>query len=67
MLKILYFRYSAITLTLPVYLWHRFAFVDRTASVIRRPGISIVGQFTESDESSFLIHQGGYHDLFVCP
>ena len=29
-------------------------------------GISIVGQLTES-VSSFLIHHGGYHDLFVCP
>ena len=29
--------------------------------------ISIVGQLTESVESSFLIHQGGYHDLYVCP
>ena len=35
--------------------------------VIRRPGISIVGQLTESVESPFLIHQGDYHDLFVCP
>ena len=34
--------------------------------VIRRPGIFIVGQLTESVVSSFLIHQGGYHDLFVC-
>ena len=24
-------------------------------------------KLTESAESSFLIHQGGYHDLFVCP
>ena len=29
--------------------------------------VPIVGQLTESVESSFLIHQGGYHDLFVCP
>ena len=35
--------------------------------VIRRPGISIGGQLTESVESSFLPHQGGYHDLFICP
>ena len=28
---------------------------------------SLVGQLTESVESSFLIYQGGYHDLFVCP
>ena len=35
--------------------------------VIRRPGISIVGQITESVESSFLIHRGNYHDLCVCP
>ena len=28
--------------------------------------IAIVGQLTES-VSSFLIHHGGYHDLFVCP
>ena len=25
------------------------------------------GSHTESVESSFLIHQGSYHDLFVCP
>ena len=31
------------------------------------PGIDIVGQLTESVKSSFLIHQGGFHDLFVCP
>ena len=35
--------------------------------VIRRPGISIVEQLTESIESSFLIHQDVYHDSFVCP
>ena len=35
--------------------------------VIRRPGISVVGQVTESVKSSFLIHQGRYHVLFVCP
>ena len=29
--------------------------------VIRRPGISIVGQLTES-VSSFFIYRGGYHD-----
>ena len=34
--------------------------------VIRRPGINIVGQLTESVES-FVIYQGSYHDLFVCP
>ena len=33
---------------------------------MRRPGISIVGQLTES-ESSFLINQDVYHDLSVCP
>ena len=32
--------------------------------VIWRPGISIVGQLTESVESSFLIHQGHYHEFF---
>ena len=35
--------------------------------VIRRPGISNNGQLTESVESSFSIHQGGHHGLFVCP
>ena len=30
-------------------------------------GISIVGQLTDSVESSFLNHQDVYHDLFVCP
>ena len=40
-------------------------FLFRTG-VIRRQGISIAGQLTESVESSFLLHQGGYHDLFVC-
>ena len=30
-------------------------------------GISIVGQLTESVESSFLIHQDVYHDSIVCP
>ena len=39
----------------------------RISVVIRRSGNSIVGQLTESVESLFLIHQGGYHDLFVCP
>ena len=34
--------------------------------VIRRPGISIVGQLTQSVESSFLIHQDVYHNLLVC-
>ena len=34
--------------------------------LLRISGISIVGQLTESVESSFLIHHGGYHDLFVC-
>ena len=29
-------------------------------------GFSVVGQLTESVESSFSIHQSGYHDLFVC-
>ena len=33
---------------------------------MRRPGISIIGQLTESVESSFLIHQDVYHDLSVC-
>ena len=28
---------------------------------------TIVGQLTESVESSFLIHQDVYHDLSVCP
>ena len=28
---------------------------------------SIVGQLSECVESSFLIHHGGYHDLYVCP
>ena len=36
-------------------------------SGVRCSWISIVEQPTESVESSFLIHQGGYHDLFVCP
>ena len=35
--------------------------------VIWRPGISIVGQLTESVESAFVIHQGDYHDSFDCP
>ena len=44
------------------------AFVDfMYVPVIWRPGIAIFEQLTESVESSFLIHQGGYHDLFVCP
>ena len=34
--------------------------------VIERLGISFV-QLSESVESSFLIHDGIYHDLFVCP
>ena len=41
-------------------------FCSGLQKVIQRPGISI-GQLTESVESSFLIHQGDYHDLFVCP
>ena len=41
--------------------------VNNKGLIIQRPGISIVGQLTESVESLFLIHQGGYHDLFVCP
>ena len=44
-----------------------FFFCSGFQLVIRRTGISIVGQLTESVESSYLIHQGGYHDLFVCP
>ena len=36
-------------------------------SLTRGPEISIVGQLTESVESSFLIHQGDYLDLFVRP
>ena len=28
---------------------------------------AFVKRRTESIESSFLLHQGGYHDLFVCP
>ena len=38
-----------------------------STGVFHWSGISIVGQITESVESSFLIHQFGYHDLFVCP
>ena len=30
------------------------------------PGLSIVGQLTESVVTSILIHHGGYHSLFVC-
>ena len=43
-----------------------FFFCSRFQYVIQRPAISIVGQL-DSVESSFLIHQGAYHDLFVCP
>ena len=42
-------------------------FLSLRGSVGRRPRISIVGQITESVKLSFLIHQSGYHDLFVCP
>ena len=31
-----------------------------------RPGNSIAGELIET-MSSFLIHHGGYHDVFVCP
>ena len=44
-----------------------FFFCSGFHKVIRRPGISIVGQLTESVKSSFSIHQGGFHDSFVCP
>ena len=44
-----------------------FFFCSGLQKVIRRPVISIVGQLTKSDESAFLIHQGDYRDLFVCP
>ena len=44
-----------------------FFFCSGFQKVIRRPGISIVGQLTESVESSFFIHQDVYHDLYVCP
>ena len=36
------------------------------SAITLRPGISIVGQLTESVESSFLIHHDVYHDLSVC-
>ena len=42
-----------------------FFFCSGFQQVIRRPGIFIFGQLTES--ASFFIHHGGYHDLFVCP
>ena len=44
-----------------------FLLLRDSISYLARPGISIVGQLTESVESSFLIHQGVNHDLFVCP
>ena len=44
-----------------------FFFCFGFQQVIRRPGISTVGQLTESVEFSFFIHLGDYHDLFVCP
>ena len=44
-----------------------FFFSSGFQSVIWRPGISIVWKLIESLESSFWIHQGGYHDLFICP
>ena len=44
-----------------------FFFCSGFQYVIRRPGISIIWQLTESVESSCLIDQDDYHDLFVCP
>ena len=34
--------------------------------MIRRPGISIVGQLTESVSHVFLVHRDVCLDLFVC-
>ena len=42
-----------------------FSFAPELVS-FRRPGISIVGQLTESVESSFSIHYGVNNDLSVC-
>ena len=43
-----------------------FLLLQIFSDVVWRPGISIAGQHIVS-EFSFLIHNGGYHNLFVCP
>ena len=40
-----------------------FFFCSGFRYFVQRRGISNVGQRIESVKSSFLIHQGGYHDL----
>ena len=58
---------SFLSVTCPTGVQLVFIFCSVFQKVIQCQGIFIVGQLTESVESSFLIHLGGYHDLFVCP
>ena len=57
--------WSFLSVAWPTGAQHVFFFCSGFQYVIRRPAISIVGQLTEYVESSFLNHQGGFHDLFV--
>ena len=56
---------SCLLLGPPVSNWCFFLLL-RVSVSYSAPRISIVGQLTESVESSFLIHQDVYY-LFVCP
>ena len=53
---------SFLSVACPTGVQLEFFFCSGFQFVIRLTGISIVGQLTESVESSFLIHQGDYHD-----
>ena len=44
-----------------------FSFAPGSSKLFGAQGSPSSGQLTKSVESSFLIHQGDYHDLFVCP